>query len=304
MSWFATPRRISMNVAGLSTAPRIIMTLLVRDEEDILVQNIEFHRALGVDHFIITDNLSKDRTPSIIEHYVREGWASSIFEIEDDYSQSEWVTRMARMAQQLGADWVINSDADEFWTPSHGTLKDFYGNIAADIAVVTSPRTDFAYLGPLAGHWHRQMIYRKAVSLNHIDLPLPPKTAHRASADVIVHQGNHDVSGLSGTRAELGGLEIMHFPIRSQAQFENKIRNGGAAYARNEKLPLTAARGWRSLYATLTAEGSLNAYLDSQRHTPVRIAAGLASGELIEDTRLANFDFSAASYCAYRTPIS
>ncbi len=46
--------------------------------------------------------------------------------------------------------------------------------------------------------------------------------------------------------AELGGLEIMHFPIRSQAQFENKIRNGGAAYARNTNLPQTIARGWRN----------------------------------------------------------
>ncbi len=272
------------------------MTLLVRDEEDILAQNIEFHRTLGVDHFIITDNLSKDRTPSIIQHYVRKGWASSIFEIEDDYSQSEWVTRMARMALKFSADWVINSDADEFWLPSKGSLKDFYGNVAADTDAVTSPRSDFAYLGTLSGAWHEQMIYRKAVSLNHIGVPLPPKTAHRASADVVVHQGNHDVSGLSGTVAMLDGLKILHFPIRSKAQFENKIRNGGAAYARNEKLPSELGGGWRSLYATYTSEGSLDGYLDSQRFTTDQIAAGLASGELIKDTRLADFDFSTASY--------
>jgi hypothetical protein len=277
-------------------APRIVMTLLVRDEDDILVQNLEFHRAQGVDHFIITDNLSRDRTPSIIQHYVRKGWVSSIFEVEDDYSQSEWVTRMARMALRFGADWVINSDADEFWVPTHGSLKDFYGNVAADVAVVASPRTDFAYLAPLRGAWHEQMIYRKAVSLNHIGLPLPPKTAHRASADVVVHQGNHDVSGLDGARIEPGGLDILHFPIRSKAQFENKIRNGGAAYTRNEKLPPTVARGWRSLYATLMTEGSLESYLENQHFTHDRISAGLASGELIEDTRLAAFDFSRASY--------
>jgi hypothetical protein len=141
------------------------------------------------------------------------------------------------------------------------------------------------------------MIYRKAVSLNHIGLPLPPKTAHRASADVVVHQGNHDVSGLNGAKIDPGGLDILHFPIRSKAQFENKIRNGGAAYARNQKLPLTVARGWRSLYATLTTDGSLDSYLESQRFTRDRISTGLASGDLIEDTRLADFDFSSASYC-------
>jgi hypothetical protein len=87
MSTQRAPRAGMTDAAGPQAGPRIVMTLLVRDEEDILVQNIEYHRALGVDHFIITDNLSKDRTPSIIQqHYVRKGWASSIFEIEDDYS--------------------------------------------------------------------------------------------------------------------------------------------------------------------------------------------------------------------------
>jgi hypothetical protein len=299
MSTPFAPRSGLTDAAGPRAGPRIVMTLLVRDEEDILVQNIEYHRALGVDHFIITDNLSKDRTPSIIQHYVRKGWASSIFEIEDDYSQSDWVTRMARMAVRFDADWVINSDADEFWAPSRGSLKDFYDTVPVAADVVVIPRCDFVYLGDLAGVWYQQMIYRKSVSLNHIGLPLPPKIAHRASADVTVHQGNHGVDGLSGSAVTLDGLEILHFPIRSKAQFENKIRNGGAAYARNSKLPPTVARGWRSLYATYASEGSLDSYLASHCFTPDQIAAAIASGAMRVDARLAEFDFSDASFHAW-----
>ena len=32
-------------------SPRIIMTLLVKNEEDMLAQNLEFHHAMGVNHF-------------------------------------------------------------------------------------------------------------------------------------------------------------------------------------------------------------------------------------------------------------
>jgi hypothetical protein len=96
-------------------------------------------------------------------------------------------------------------------------------------------------------------------------------------------------------RSQLHGLDILHFPIRSKAQFENIIR-GGAAYARKKKLPSVFGGGWRSLYATYASEGSLDTYLERQRFTPDQISAGLASGALKIDPRLAEFDFSAASY--------
>src|SRR5437867_3697318 len=99
------------------------MTLLVRDEEDILDAQITFHRAAGVDYFIATDHSSRDRTQEILEKYVAQGVLEVQYEGDPVKRQSEWVTRMARLASELEADWVINSDADEFWWPSGGDLK-------------------------------------------------------------------------------------------------------------------------------------------------------------------------------------
>lgn len=49
------------------TRPKITMTLLVRNEQDIIAENIWFHHALGVDSFIVMDNLSTDATADIVK---------------------------------------------------------------------------------------------------------------------------------------------------------------------------------------------------------------------------------------------
>src|SRR3712207_6531145 len=77
---------------------RIVMTLLVRNEEDVLEDHLAYHFRRGVDFVIAMDNASSDRTPEILEEYARRGLAHVIREPSDVYRQSEWVTRMARLA--------------------------------------------------------------------------------------------------------------------------------------------------------------------------------------------------------------
>lgn len=105
--------------------PKLIMTLLVKNEEELLAHNLEFHHAMGVDGFIITDNNSTDGTPHIIERYRKRGWVLHVInETATDYNQKRWVDRMVMLAKnQYGADWVINADADEFWYSPDNNLK-------------------------------------------------------------------------------------------------------------------------------------------------------------------------------------
>jgi hypothetical protein len=99
------------------------MTLLTRDESDIVEQHLAFHFAAGVDHVIVTDHVSTDGTRDVLERHAREGHVTVLREPEGPFRQREWVTRMARLAvAEHGADWVVNSDVDEFWWPRGGTL--------------------------------------------------------------------------------------------------------------------------------------------------------------------------------------
>src|SRR5258708_35691131 len=93
--------------------PRVIGTLLVRDEEDIVIECIEHHLRHGIDGFIITDNNSEDSTLELVSKHPA---ALIVYkETANTYEQSKWVTRMARDAYDIKADWVVNIDADEFW---------------------------------------------------------------------------------------------------------------------------------------------------------------------------------------------
>ena len=99
------------------------MTLLARDEVDVVESWLAFHLNAGADFVVATDNRSQDGTTEILERYAREGHVHVIHEDGEDLRQDEWVTRMARLAAtDFAADWVINSDADEFWWPRGASL--------------------------------------------------------------------------------------------------------------------------------------------------------------------------------------
>ena len=264
------------------------MTLLVRDEDDILASNLEFHLAHGVDFVIAMDNLSTDRTRDILLDYERRGVVHYLFQAEDNFAQHRWVTRMARLAAtEFMADWVINSDVDEFWWPQDGDLKRVLSALAPSFAAGQAERTNFVPLGIEADTFFADvMTLREARSFNALGAPLPAKVCHAARPDVVVGQGNHSVQ-LRGRLASAApvAIDILHFPVRSYAKFENKIAKGGAAYARNTELPPGVGITWRTLYRLLQ-EGGLRGYYDSLVPSPEDIASGLAEGRLIKDERL------------------
>jgi hypothetical protein len=273
---------------------KLVMTLLVRDEEDIIAANIDFHLAQGVDFIVAMDNLSVDCTPKILRDYERRGLLHYILQQEDNYMQHRWVTEMAQIAlTRFGADWIINNDADEFWYPETGDLKQVLGAIPVEYDAVMVERINFLPRPIRPGDFFADvMTMRERTSVNALGQLLPGKVCHRGYLDIEVEQGNHNVSRNSQAVATTTApITVLHFPIRTYRQFANKIALGGAAYARNTILPEGIGSTWRYLYE-LWMKDELKTYFQRQIDDTPR---GIEEGKSVFDDRLKCFLSNLAS---------
>ena len=123
------------------------MTMVVRDEEDVVGANLDYHLAQGVDVILVTDNASSDGTPEILAEHARGGRVHVDRDEGEAHDQVSRVNRLTRIAAEThGADWIIHCDADEFWLPAFGSLRDVVdrlavrGRVVVDLPVVVGER--------------------------------------------------------------------------------------------------------------------------------------------------------------------
>jgi hypothetical protein len=273
----------------LEHAPKIAMTLLVRDNDDILEENVLYHASQGVDLFIIMDNLSTDTTRHIIKKLATELPIIYHNQTNDDYRQAEWVTLMAQEAasEPHDVDWIINNDADEFWVFPMGSIREYLRSIPPHISALHVKRFNALNCGgdgktpSLSTSHPRESIYFDVDSRNCLGDPLPPKCLHRASREVNISMGNHSVSGLAGDTIAVENPFILHYPYREFSRYLKKITLGGAALERNPDISPGTAITWRKHYA-LANTNELNKFWCSLYVSSSRLQRGLISGKYMQ----------------------
>jgi hypothetical protein len=275
---------------------RLILTLLCRNEIDIIENMIRFHLGQGVDIIVATDNGSSDGTRECLKRYVQSGRLLLIDQPESTHDQAIWVSAMAQIAtEQLGADWLIHSDADEFWWPHNGDLKTALQAVPPGVVALTVGRTNFlpppgnsGQAGLDSGCFHQRQLLRERCSLNSLGQPLPGKICHRALADISISDGNHGaaLAGQTLSAPKTSAIEILHFPIRSLEQFRAKITHGAQALANNPRLHPQVGATWRQVYQEHVLVGTLGAYYDSLCLTTDERERLIQEGRLLNDPRL------------------
>jgi hypothetical protein len=268
---------------------KLVVTALARDEADVIDSQVAFHLHAGADFVIATDNNSRDGTTEMLERYERDGVLHLIREPAEGLRQGEWVTRMARLAATgYGADWVINTDADEFWWPRGGSLKEVLAAVPEEYGVVEGfwrsfvPRPDD---GALFAERMTARLTQHAPINDPTSFYRPViKVAHRADPNVTVGRGNHTLVGSRfRTLTTWHPLEVLHFPLRSRAQWARKIELQGVAFTEHIERSGTGyhMKGYGALQAGRIDEQYEALVIDDDA-----LARGLADGTLALDTRL------------------
>ncbi len=268
---------------------KLVATVLARDEEDVIDAQIAFHLNAGVDFVIATDNNSRDRTTEIFESYARAGYLHLIHEPAEGLRQGEWVTRMARLAAaEFGADWVINTDADEFWWPREGSLREILAAVPPRYGIVQAfwrsfvPRVD-------DGEFFAERMTARVSQQAPINDPTSfyrpvIKVAHRADPEVVVGRGNHAlVDSRFAVLRSWYPIEVLHFPLRSGAQWAHKVELQGVAFTEHIERPGTGyhLRGYDALREGHIEEQHAGMVVDD-----AAVEQGVADGTLVIDTRL------------------
>lgn len=234
----------------------VIAVGMVKDENDIIEPVLRHLVAEGVDRVILYDNLSTDGTFDTLERLHREGLPLVVLEdTEVGYYQSRKTSRLAQLAFEQGADWVLPFDADEVWYSPGSTIAEALGSVPDDVQVLKAAGWD--HLVREGGHEFEStegdgidcsVCHEYSDATLHEVGPFSPwrreqtqpmvKVAFRAHPNPLVDMGNHGVT-LPGTqgRDTTGVLAYRHFQYRSLAQMTRKLRQGRAAYEATDLRP-------------------------------------------------------------------
>jgi hypothetical protein len=253
----------------ISALRNAVLFIMIKDEDDIIGQNLEHHYALGFRRYFILDNASVDETASIIRKFREDHSDASIFYAYDYVVGYHQALKMKALDQFMQSylhydenkpSWLFFVDADEFLTltndnddqtikPINDLLNDETKNLlvfhwvqcASDTALLNLPN-EYDIFSAFPITWPRM---KAEVS----------KIAYRVGKGFVPIQGNHAVEKFPfdlSTVAVMAEFNffMFHFPNRSVEQLRRKLLNANKALVATTKrdgLGDTAGH-WRTYY--------------------------------------------------------
>lgn len=217
---------------------KLYMTIVCKDEEKIIEQQIRFHKAMGVDGFIVLNHNSTDNTLLILEKLKSEGIISEIIQkSEPVHKHHIWVEEMIKMAKQkYGATWVINADADEFYFSKSLNLKESIKKSGDVNALLINSR--FLFPDNREDFLSSPYFMTKPFldyELNFLDLDTTTvwlnesaiqctKVIHKTDGFISIKDGNHNVEMKNQKMITPSDIVYYHYHIKNYQEYEAKTK--------------------------------------------------------------------------------
>lgn len=268
--WQVSPQ---VTVPALS---RAALFILVKDEADIIGQNLRHHYQLGFRRFFILDNHSTDGTTDLITRFRQDHPDAGVFCAFDYQVAYYQASKMKALEQfmllylehdEIPVEWVFFVDADELITcctrnadQSAATFNALLEDPSVSMlvfhwaqAALISPQKEPVPFGPSLGETQVAVWPTMKVRVT--------KVAYRVRQGLVPVTGNHFVEQFNQPASAIrimveAGFCILHFPMRSQDQLRKKILNGFNAL-QSSKLPDYVGEHWRT-YHTWYQQGGDN----------------------------------------------
>ena len=235
---------------------KIIVVSMAKNEADIIESFVRYYMTF-VDGMIIVDHNSDDNTGAILAELQNEYPSLIVDQLKTiEHVQSEVMTNLVKIAaNELGADWVLPLDIDEYLIPKDG----------ADCRSILSSITDDV----ISLNW----IEHELVDTEHDrDVFLLNRACNRSSNvnfmtkifikgsyvrnnEIRLIQGNHGLMNIAGDGGEFlayaprcSSFILAHFPFRSREQYISKHALGWLTSAMKYSVTTIAATNWKRAF--------------------------------------------------------
>lgn len=277
---------------------RIAAILTVKDEVELIERTIAHLRAIGVDLIVACDVSSTDGTQDILERYRSEDfWIVRLSDTAENLVAP--IMEVIRRVEQAGIDWMIGLDADEYWLPVSGCLKDCAALANSDVLSVDRFNVPLVAHSGLAmpdrldpaGYEQLLMIVEPISDFrNHLrDNPETPwsrgvparKVMARPAWIKEINEAMHKILAIDETtvrRSRARDIIIAHVPFSSRDRFRRKIANIRKSFGiYGTQIPDGVAWHWRR-WIEVTDQDGVDREFDRNTFDPAMVTELRAQG--------------------------
>ena len=187
---------------------KLVGITAMKNEEGIAEAVLRHHFEQGVSTILAYDS-STDGTRAVLADLVGEGRDLVVLDDKSPYlRQPDNMNELVVMACDLGADWIVPFDADEFIVACDRdlTVKQAIERLPAEVGI-------------LSARMYRHLDWQ----LRCVDPKPLPKMVFEAHRDARVTMGQHGVAHPTHARVVEGVLEVREIQFRSWEHYKAKV---------------------------------------------------------------------------------